>query len=247
MGRYSSVQAYADNNQNMRAVSYEQATGSSDVKKGGVKVEKIVNPYGSVAGAGSGEFHVYRHARSREMERWNEIDRREKFDRDQQDFADGQQQAEEAVLSKSEKNRRKRQRQKEAKSRKQNLQLSGVATAVVAAEGLDSNSKISRQARTASAAAASSSKQQPKGGTNKHDDQEFTYTPMSQQKEGGDKTEEDSKQPATSNKNGLAASDDIPNDGSFLEMMKKIMAANDSSKGDGDEGNMEPPQKRHAK
>jgi len=34
MGRYSSVQAYADNSSNNRAVSYEQATGSSEAKKG---------------------------------------------------------------------------------------------------------------------------------------------------------------------------------------------------------------------
>lgn len=34
MGRYTSVQAYADNNANMRSVSYEQATGSSDAKGG---------------------------------------------------------------------------------------------------------------------------------------------------------------------------------------------------------------------
>jgi hypothetical protein len=37
MGRYSSVQAYSDTNKNVRAVSYEQATGSNDVKKGAGK------------------------------------------------------------------------------------------------------------------------------------------------------------------------------------------------------------------
>ena len=35
------------------------------------------NPYGSTAGAGSGEFHVYRHARAREMMRTQELDEEE--------------------------------------------------------------------------------------------------------------------------------------------------------------------------
>ena len=34
MGRYSSVQAYADNQNNARTISYDQAKGSSDVKGG---------------------------------------------------------------------------------------------------------------------------------------------------------------------------------------------------------------------
>ena len=34
MGRYSSVQAYADNNANMRSIPYEQAVGSAQAKAG---------------------------------------------------------------------------------------------------------------------------------------------------------------------------------------------------------------------
>jgi hypothetical protein len=83
MGRYTTVQAYADNNPNMRAVDYAQATGaasssssstsSSSAAPAPLVTEKVDNPYGSTAGAGSGEFHVYRHARAREMARWEQI------------------------------------------------------------------------------------------------------------------------------------------------------------------------------
>ena len=34
MGRYSSVQAYADNNANMRSIQYDQAVGSAQAKAG---------------------------------------------------------------------------------------------------------------------------------------------------------------------------------------------------------------------
>ena len=71
MGRYTTVQAYADNNPNMRAMDYHQATGTAapvaasasaappPADCGPVKTEKVGNPYGSTAGAGSEEFHVY--------------------------------------------------------------------------------------------------------------------------------------------------------------------------------------------
>lgn len=220
MGRYSTVQAYADNNANMRAVSYEQATGSSEVKKGAVKAEKVSNPYGSTAGAGSGEFHVYRHARSREMERWNRIDQKEKFDQEEKAFLDKQHEAEEESLSKTEKNRRKRQRQKEAKMRKKNLQLSGVA-AVIVAEG-DSQKKT-----------APNNEQQQQNG--RVDDEEFTYKPVAQQQQQDD--DNDKKLPASDAVTEAA----IPNDGSFLEMMKQKLAAENTE----DDG-MEPPKKRQA-
>ena len=224
MGRYSTVQAYADNNANMRAVSYEQATGSSEVKKGAVKAEKVSNPYGSTAGAGSGEFHVYRHARSREMERWNRIDQKEKFEQEEQEFLDKQHQAEEESLSKTEKNRRKRQRQKEAKMRKKNLELSGVA-AVVVAEG-DSQKKNAP------------SEQQRQNG--RVDDEEFTYKPVAQQQQDDD-GDDDKKLPATESDGATEAAAVIPNDGSFLEMMKRKMAA-ENKEGDGEA----PPKKRQA-
>eukprot|EP00339_Tiarina_fusa_P003781 CAMPEP_0117078338 /NCGR_PEP_ID=MMETSP0472-20121206/55234_1 /TAXON_ID=693140 ORGANISM="Tiarina fusus, Strain LIS" /NCGR_SAMPLE_ID=MMETSP0472 /ASSEMBLY_ACC=CAM_ASM_000603 /LENGTH=99 /DNA_ID=CAMNT_0004805039 /DNA_START=114 /DNA_END=409 /DNA_ORIENTATION=- len=86
MGRYSSVQAYADNNSNVRSISYEEATGSKDKKGGAVKAEKVSNPYGSTAGAGSGDFHVYRHARAREAMRWQQLDASEQAKQEDSEF-----------------------------------------------------------------------------------------------------------------------------------------------------------------
>jgi Protein of unknown function (DUF1168) len=100
-----------------------------------VKAEKVSNPYGSTAGAGSGEFHVYRHARSREMDRWKQIDEQEKLERLDQEYQEKLAKDSQETALKTDKNRKKRHRQKEAKLRKKNLELSGVAAAIVAQEG----------------------------------------------------------------------------------------------------------------
>ena len=71
-------------------MSYDQATGSKNADGAAtevspttaaaaassrpVRAEKVVNPYSSTAGAGSGEFHVYRHSRAREMARLKAIE-----------------------------------------------------------------------------------------------------------------------------------------------------------------------------
>jgi hypothetical protein len=225
MGRYSTVQAYADNNTNMRSVSYQQATGSSEVKKGGVKAEKVSNPYGSTAGAGSGEFHVYRHARARELQRWKTLDEREQQETLEREHEEKLAEFETEEHERTEKRRKKRQRQKDAKMRKKNLELSGVVTA-------NSNNSSNKKAEG--------------------DDEEFTYTPVEQLEEKkGDEAEEDSKPAAKSNQPSL----EIPNDGSFLEKMKKQMAEQQAAGGtpldqeekkasSGDE--KEPPKKRQA-
>lgn len=91
-----------------------------------VTTEKIDNPYGSVAGAGSGDFHVYRHARSREMERWkklDEVEEQEELDKEFKSSIEANRSEEELRTAQR---RKKRQRLKDAKQRKRNLQLSGV-------------------------------------------------------------------------------------------------------------------------
>lgn len=128
MGRYTTVQAYADNNPNMRAVDYHQATGtaSGSAPSGPVTAEKVDNPYGSTAGAGSGEFHVYRHARAREMERWKKINKDEAEKKAEEEFQKKLAEDTASEAKKTEKRRKKRERAKEAKERKKNMKLGGV-------------------------------------------------------------------------------------------------------------------------
>jgi hypothetical protein len=132
MGRYTTVQAFADNNPNMRAVDYAQATGtaegatSASASRGPLVTEKVDNPYGSTAGAGSGEFHVYRHARAREMARWERIGAEEAEARAEDEFRGQVARNEEEEAKATEKRRRKREREKEAKRRKRNMKLGGV-------------------------------------------------------------------------------------------------------------------------
>jgi len=132
MGRYTTVQAFADNNPNMRAVDYAQATGtaegatSTSASRGPLVTEKVDNPYGSTAGAGSGEFHVYRHARAREMARWERIGAEEAEAKAEDEFRGQVARNEEEEAKATEKRRRKREREKEAKRRKRNMKLGGV-------------------------------------------------------------------------------------------------------------------------
>jgi hypothetical protein len=91
-----------------------------------------MNPYGATAGANSGDFHVYRHARARELERMNGMDEAEEEelkDLEYKNMLEGFKTEEEG---KTEKRRRKRQREKEAKLRKKSLAKAGIETNVAA-------------------------------------------------------------------------------------------------------------------
>lgn len=210
MGRYTTVQAYADNNANMRSVSYEQATGSSESKKAGVKADKVVNPYGSTAGAGSGEFHIYRHARSREMSRIKQLTEQDREKQLDAEFEAKISQYKTEEERKTARRRRKRQREKEAKSRKKNMKLGGVGLHDEDGEGGNSSRN---------------------GGSG--DEEEFEYTPIhacSKKQDGVGKNSDNSVPPVAAGECGGASIQGTPptapfaNDGSFLEMMKKKMA-----------------------
>ena len=219
MGRYSSVQAYADNNQNVRSITYDQATGGGDAAASANKqvvTEKVSNPYGSAAGAGSGEFHVYRHARAREAARWKELDESEQQKQKEQEFQMQLQHAEKECETKTAKNRRKRQREKEAKFRKKNLIAAGIV-------GQTSWNEVSVRGA----------------------EEEFSYQPEH------DRTDKrDAEDTGVNQENAIrrvvAAAvplvDDLPNDGSFLEIMKKkLRNGGNEENTDDEEGAMLPP------
>ena len=196
MGRFTSVQGFADNNSNNRTITYDQAKGKTEGKDNGKLVtEKVVNPYGSTSGAGSGEFHVYRHARAREMARWNALDLEEKEKKEELEFRTALENDRKQMEIKASKNRKKRQREKEAKRRKKVMKAAGIDTQKTSFGQKNGYSEVNHE-------------------------EEFTYVPVSQQQHndreenvvGGRKN----KSPSSKN-NGNA----IPNDGSFLEMMKK--------------------------
>jgi len=198
MGRYSSVQAYADNNQNVRSITYDQATGGGDAAASANKqvvTEKVSNPYGSAAGAGSGEFHVYRHARAREAARWKELDESEQQKQKEEEFKMQLQNAETECERKTAKNRRKRQREKEAKFRKKNLIAAGIVGKTPSNQG-------------------------SVGGA----EEEFSFQPEHDRTEARE-AEDNSVSQEHVIRRGVAAAnplvDDLPNDGSFLEIMKK--------------------------
>lgn len=209
MGRYTTVQAYSDTNQNTRSVSYEQATGSAAAKSGAVRAEKVDNPYGSTAGAGSGEFHVYRHARAREMARMRQLDEEEAEQKADAEFKEKVSAWKTEEEQRTEKRRKKRQREKEAKLRKKNMKLGGVGFE----NGVDDGpAKV-----------------------NNGQEEEFEYTPTHKaQREQGKGDETESKLPDAPSANQLPIGSAAPaaafaNDGSFLELMKKQFGEEDSA------------------
>ena len=256
MGRYTTVQSYSDNNANVRAISYEQARGASSGGGGGggtasgaaasaassgdvgggaggsaVRADKVYNPYGSTAGAGSGEFHIYRHARSREMARMKALDEAEETARADHEFEQTVETWKDEEERKTAKRRKKRKREKEARERKKNLKLSGIA---VGADGGDGNNNGGDAAGV--------------------DDDEFEYVPMQQQQQqqpaqdtGTSKSEEEKPAAAEDAKDSSPKEESVEapavpfaNDGSFLEMMKKKLAEEEAAaaaakaSGDGD-------------
>jgi hypothetical protein len=71
------------------------------------------NVQGSSAGAGSGEFHVYKASRRREYERLKIMEEEQRKEAEVADFEKKRKEAEEVANKKTDKNRAKRQKRKE--------------------------------------------------------------------------------------------------------------------------------------
>ncbi|KAG9400103.1 hypothetical protein AC1031_011014 [Aphanomyces cochlioides] len=126
MARYTSVQAYPDSKvgslpyDNVKdksgASSSSTAPGSGNQK---FAFNKVENVSGSTAGAGSGEFHMYRAARRREMERIAAMEKEHKQTQEEKEFHDKRKQAQwEQELKSQQKAAKRRRKQENAKLRK---------------------------------------------------------------------------------------------------------------------------------
>uniref|UniRef100_A0AAV1VM84 Uncharacterized protein n=1 Tax=Peronospora matthiolae TaxID=2874970 RepID=A0AAV1VM84_9STRA len=127
MGRYTTMQTFSDQDAQGAAVPYTAAATtsspasldassavSSDAKKdGGLRIKRVENVSGSGAGAGSGEFHTYRAARRRELERVAAMEQRYKQNKAQQEFEAVRKRNAEEFQAQARKRAAKRRRRKE--------------------------------------------------------------------------------------------------------------------------------------
>ena len=227
MGRFTSVQGFADNNSSNRTITYDQAKGVQTNTEGGASasgggttggeanrkanntkltVEKVVNPYGSTSGAGSGEFHVYRHSRARETARWKHIDETTQYAHDEEVFQHQVQQDQRHRDAKTDKNRAKRSRQKAAKKRKLHLVHAGIVSGPTTKQGTTTRTSTTGE------------------------EEEFTYIPVATLNTKNNEQQQQTNSNVGNNHNNKDEDKDndakedtvsIPNDGSFLELMKQ--------------------------
>ncbi|KAL7581278.1 hypothetical protein ACA910_006047 [Epithemia clementina (nom. ined.)] len=213
MPKFSTVQAYSDNNSNVQTVSYQQAIGGEGKKAEKAKTEKIVNAYGSTAGANSGEFHVYRQARAREMARMESLrlqqEEQKKNEELQRELIENQQRE----MERTNKRRKKRQRHKEAKKRRQNLQKAGV---ILDSHNDDDDDDVNDDDNNKN--------------DNDEEDEEFAVAPAKDV----DKTVEASNSHETTvhEQQQQQPQAPFPNDGSFLAMMQQKLAEEQAYKKD---------------
>ncbi|KAK6346931.1 hypothetical protein TWF696_007029 [Orbilia brochopaga] len=103
--------------------------------------EIVANVQGSSAGAGSGEFHVYKASRRREYERLKMMDDQLKKEKDKEEFEAKNDEWKNKDDAKTAKNRAKRQKKKLAQERKRERERTGTPQV----EGADDNTNTAPQ------------------------------------------------------------------------------------------------------
>ncbi|KAL1591923.1 hypothetical protein SLS60_011515 [Paraconiothyrium brasiliense] len=89
--------------------------------------EIVANVQGSSAGAGSGEFHVYKASRRREYERLRMMDEQVKKEEDEKEFQKRKDELERKDREKTEKNRAKREKARARKAKQRSGQKDGAS------------------------------------------------------------------------------------------------------------------------
>mmetsp|Transcript_10655 Transcript_10655/g.16151 ORF Transcript_10655/g.16151 Transcript_10655/m.16151 type:complete len:166 (-) Transcript_10655:59-556(-) len=122
MGRYTTVQTYSDSNTKVVTASSSTAAETGPKK---LQVEKVNNVMGSCAGAGSGEFDIYRAARRREHFRLEEIERQKQSEQQQKELEEkirrNRLEAEERTRKNAEKRKKKKAKKEERKRKFEEL------------------------------------------------------------------------------------------------------------------------------
>ncbi|KAH8819978.1 hypothetical protein F5884DRAFT_32493 [Xylogone sp. PMI_703] len=118
----------------------------SVIKKSHVSAppEIVANVQGSSAGAGSGEFHVYKAARRREYERLRAMDEDVRKEKEQEEFEREKKEREEKDAERTRKNREKREKKNKKKkggAKNQNLENGGSNDAAIS--GADTKDGVS--------------------------------------------------------------------------------------------------------
>ncbi len=152
MGRYTTVQTYSDQNTKVVPASAiasmnEKVESESQAKKK-LQVEKVNNVMGSCAGAGSGEFDVYRASRRREITRIESLEYEQKAEEEARLFAEkiarNKEEAENRTTKNAEKRNKKKMKKMELKRKHTDISDSDAATSLLSSSSDNKKEEVQK-------------------------------------------------------------------------------------------------------